>query len=83
MLAYNCVEWMEIYAATAKAGLVTVPINFRLSGEEILYIVENCAARAFIVQDELLASVAAIRDRLAIPADNLNTHRRQRRSGWL
>ena len=25
VLAYNCVEWLEIYAATAKAGLVAVP----------------------------------------------------------
>src|SRR6185369_9749747 len=30
VLAYNCVEWAEIYAATAKTGLVVVPINFRL-----------------------------------------------------
>ena len=26
VLAYNCVEWAETYAATAKAGLVVVPI---------------------------------------------------------
>ena len=32
ILAYNCVEWAEIYAAAAKAGLVAVPINFRLVG---------------------------------------------------
>ena len=32
VLAYNCVEWLEIYAATAKAGLVAVPVNFRLIG---------------------------------------------------
>ena len=32
ILAYNCVEWLEIYAATAKAGLIAVPINFRLTG---------------------------------------------------
>ena len=31
VLAYNCVEWVEIYVATAKAGLIAVPINFRLS----------------------------------------------------
>ena len=45
VLAYNCVEWLEIYAATAKAGLVAVPINFRLVGAEIRYIVENCRGR--------------------------------------
>jgi fatty-acyl-CoA synthase len=73
VLAYNCVEWMEIYAATAKAGLIAVPINFRLLGEDILYILENCAARALIVQDVLLASVESIRARLAI-ADDMIVH---------
>ena len=31
VLAYNCVEWLEIYVAAAMTGLVAVPINFRLS----------------------------------------------------
>ena len=44
---------VEIYAATALAGLIAVPINFRLIGAEIQYIVENCEAKALIVQDEL------------------------------
>src|SRR5688572_10630046 len=41
VLAYNCVEWLEIYAAAALAGLVVVPINFRLVGREIVYIVQD------------------------------------------
>ena len=57
ILAYNCVEWMEIYVALAKAGLVAVPINFRLVGPEIRYIVDDAEARAFIVQDDLLDQV--------------------------
>ena len=67
VLAYNCVEWLEIYAATAKAGFIAVPINFRLLGDDILYILENCSARALIVQDELLSSFEGIRSRLTIP----------------
>src|ERR1700730_8701095 len=70
VLAYNCVEWLEIYAATAKAGLVAVPINFRLVGEEIRYIVENCEAAAVIVQDDLMAAVEEVRDGLSIPTRN-------------
>jgi len=70
VLAYNCVEWMEIYAATAMAGLVAVPINFRLVGPEIRYVVENCEASALIVQDELLSAFEAIRDDLPVPANN-------------
>jgi fatty-acyl-CoA synthase len=70
VLAYNCIEWLEIYAATAKAGLVAVPINFRLVGFEIRYIVENCDARSFIVQDDLLAAVEAIRADLPVAPGN-------------
>ena len=70
VLAYNCVEWLEIYAATAKAGLVAVPINFRLVGEEIGYIVENCEAAAFIVQDDLLEPVERARPNLSVPPRN-------------
>ncbi len=70
VLAYNCVEWLEIYAATAKAGLVAVPINFRLVGEEIRYIVENCEAAAFIVQDDLVEPVEQVRPDLVVPPRN-------------
>src|ERR1700760_3723457 len=61
VLAYNCLEWMEIYAAVAKAGLVVVPINFRLVGSEIRYILENSEAKALIVQHDLLDRIETIR----------------------
>jgi len=69
LLAYNRVEWMEIYVALAKAGLVAVPINFRLVTPEIKYIVEHCAAQALIVQDELADRVEPLRGELAIAAN--------------
>ena len=69
ILAYNCVEWCEIFAATAKAGLVALPINFRLTGTEVLYIVGNAEASALIVQDELVDLVEEIRDEIPIKSD--------------
>ncbi|HTP45527.1 MAG TPA: AMP-binding protein [Casimicrobiaceae bacterium] len=69
LLAYNRVEWMEIYVALAKAGLVAVPVNFRLVSPEIRYIVEHCHARAFIVEDELVERVEGLRGELAIPEE--------------
>lgn len=81
ILAYNCVEWMEIYAATAMAGLVAVPINFRLVGPEIEYIVKNCDAKALIVQNELLHAVEAVRANLPIPTDNFIIFGGSRRFG--
>jgi len=69
VLAYNCVEWCEIFAATAKAGLVALPINFRLIGKEVQFIVDNGEAAAFIVQDELVGVVEEIRKDISIKAD--------------
>ncbi len=64
LLAYNRVEWMELYVALARAGLVAVPINFRLTPPEIAYIVQHSGARACVVQDELVDQVEAIRGNL-------------------
>lgn len=66
LLAYNCIEWMEIYAALARAGLVAVPINFRLTPSEIEYIALHSEAMAFIVQDELIDKVEPIKSQLKI-----------------
>ena len=69
LLAYNRVEWMELYIALAKAGLVAVPINFRLVTPEIQYIAEHSRAKAIVVQDDLAPQVEALRDRLPIRDD--------------
>jgi acyl-CoA synthetase (AMP-forming)/AMP-acid ligase II len=68
LLAHNCVEWMEIYVGLARAGLVAVPINFRLVGPEIHYIAQHCEARAFVVQHDLVDNLMSIRDQLDIPS---------------
>ena len=66
LLAYNCAEWMEIYCALAAAGLVAVPINFRLTAPEIGYIATHCEARAFIVQEDLRDRLEELRATLGI-----------------
>ena len=66
LLAYNCVEWMEIYVALARAGLVAVPVNFRLLAPEISYIISHSEARAVIAQDDLRDRVESIRCELPI-----------------
>ena len=61
LLAYNTLEWLEIYVALARAGLVAVPINFRLAGPEVAYIVRHAQARAAIVQEDLRGVFEGIR----------------------
>jgi fatty-acyl-CoA synthase len=83
LLAYNRVEWMEIYVALARAGLVAVPINFRLTSPEIAYIAEHSEARAFIVQDELADRVEPIRGQLAIVSSHYLCLGDTSPSGWI
>jgi len=60
----NSIEIVEIYLATAKTGLVIVPINFRLVGSEVEYIANNSDACAFIVHDEFTTTVDSIKPNL-------------------
>ena len=61
MLAYNSLEWLEFYGACAKAGLIAVPIMFRLTPKEYTYIVQNAEAKAFIVEKPFVQGVDSIR----------------------
>ncbi|HVV31134.1 MAG TPA: AMP-binding protein [Mycobacteriales bacterium] len=57
--ARNTGEWPEITFGLAKAGLVLVPINARLSGDEAAYIAQDSGCRAVIAhtdQAELVTS---------------------------
>ena len=64
VLLENCIEIVEVFLATAKTGIVIVPINFRLVASEVAYIAENSDAKAFIVHDEFTSTVDAIRSDL-------------------
>ena len=84
VLAYNRLEWVEFFAAAAKAGLVAVPINFRLTGPETKYILENAGARAILVEDVLAGTIEEIRQDLDIGEDRfICIGRPHTTAGWL
>lgn len=71
VIAYNRVEWMEIYAACAKGGQVAVPVVFRLAPPEIEYIINHSESRIFIVEEPFVERVNAVRERLStVPEGN-------------
>ena len=71
VLLENCLEIVELYLATAKTGLIIVPINFRLSSNEVEYIADNADAKAMVVHDLFASSIEPIRNRLTtIPPGN-------------
>ena len=67
VIAYNCLEWMEIYAGMARAGLVVVPLNFRLTGPEISYILGHADVSAVIAGEDFCATVDSIRGDASLP----------------
>ncbi|MGH1360403.1 MAG: class I adenylate-forming enzyme family protein [Burkholderiaceae bacterium] len=82
ILANNCLEWLEIYVALARAGLVAVPVNFRLKAAEVAYILKDCDARAVIAGADFCATVDQIASQLALPATRLISLHRDSTPGW-
>ena len=71
VLLENSIEIVEVFLATAKTGIIIVPINFRLVSAEVEYIVDNSDAKALIVHDEFAATVDPIKTNLKdIAPDN-------------
>ena len=64
VLLENSIEIVEIFLATAKTGIIIVPINFRLVSAEVEFIVNNSDAKAMIVHDEFTPTVDPIKAKL-------------------
>ena len=60
VLLENSIEIIEMYLATAKTGLVIVPINFRLVSQDVEFIVDNSDAKALVVHDQFVPTVTPI-----------------------
>lgn len=54
MLSRNCNQYLEFYLATAKAGLVAVPLNTWFKGKELSHLINDSGARALIVDQNYL-----------------------------
>ena len=61
LVAPNRAEWVETYAAAQRSGLRITPVNWHLGLEEARYIIEDCGAKA-VVMDGSLAALAAAAD---------------------
>ena len=83
VVAYNCVEWMEIYVALARAGLVAVPINFRLTAPEIAYILEHAEVSALIVGADFCDTLETIRAALPIAPTRYVVMAERPIEGWI
>ncbi|TFG42722.1 MAG: long-chain-fatty-acid--CoA ligase [Syntrophobacterales bacterium] len=62
LLFFNGGPFVETYFAAIRVGLVAVPVNFRLVGAEMAYILQDSGAAALFHGPEFLPVIAEIRD---------------------
>ena len=70
LLSHNCWQFAVLSFATARIGVVLVPVNFMLGPAEIAYILGHSQASAFVAEDRLAvpAGQAIAAAGLGIPA---------------
>ncbi len=61
MVSHNSARLLTAFWGVSGYGRVLVPINFRLSRDEVAYIVEHSGARVLFVDPELQDALAGIR----------------------
>ncbi|GAA3701607.1 acyl-CoA synthetase [Gordonia hankookensis] len=57
LVSHNCWQFAVLHYATARLGVVLVPVNFGLGPEEIAYILDHSGARAVVAEDALVPTV--------------------------
>ena len=53
LLSHNCWQYVVLVFATARLGVVLVPINFMLGAQEVAFILQHSGAVALVAEDAL------------------------------
>ena len=57
VMSYNSIETFELASGLRRAGVVIVPVNYRLRGSEIAYVVNDSGSKAVVAGSEHVAAV--------------------------
>ena len=64
ILAMNCLEFYEAYAAAEVGSYIAAPVNYRLAAAEIAYLLRDSAAKILIFEAQYTAVVETLRAQL-------------------
>ncbi len=64
-LGLNDPMFVVVLFATARIGAICVPLNFRLSGQELAFIIGDAGVHTLVVGEEHIAVIDAVRSGLA------------------
>ena len=73
VLLHNCPQYLEIFFALSKMGAILVPLNWRLAGPELEFVLKDSDSRLLIFEPEFEKVVHSIRSNLHIPNGNTLT----------
>ena len=64
LFLYNCSEYMESTLAAHKLRAISVNVNYRYTGNELVYLLQDCDAEALVFHSSLADRISEIRDQL-------------------
>ena len=65
ILAHNCIAYFDIFFACGKIGAIFTPLNWRLTANELSYIVADCAPKVLFFGDEFAGTTQTMRPNIA------------------
>jgi fatty-acyl-CoA synthase len=73
VLLHNCNQYLEIFFSLSKIGAILVPLNWRLAGPELEFILKDSGSSLLVFEPEFEEGVASIRSHLNISNGNYLT----------
>ena len=61
VIAEHCLEYVTLFVAAQKTGLILVPVNYRLTASEIDFLVSNCQPALLIYEEQFREKILPLR----------------------
>ena len=68
ILAHNSVAYIDLFYAVGKIGAILAPLNWRLAGRELAYILEHSRPKVLFCGPEFADTLASLRTEVDMPA---------------
>lgn len=80
---YNSIDHIRLWFACAKIGAIWTPLNIALVNVDLAYTINDVKPRLIVIDHDLLANYAEVRDRVARPGMIEVLRRGEAGAGWL
>ena len=71
VLAEHCLEYVSLFSAAQKSGIVIVPLNYRLSSVELEYIIKDSEPAIIFYEEQFAELIPEKSEGFTFPIENL------------